>query len=147
MWEVAVSISFIFILELLPQCECCFPLGHVEIDVFGHMHSDGGAHYFIYGFPLGCDRSRFFTMANGCDLSSDDQHILHHLFPQVKVFAVKFLSQLILQLYLATFTMFLQQTLYSININKFIIHFFLLYAILKIMLFLHLPEYNRFIFN
>ena len=77
---------------LFPQCECCFPLGHVEIDVFGHMHSDGGAHYFIYGFPLGCDRSRFFTMANGCDLSSDDQHILHHLFPQVKVFAVKFFN-------------------------------------------------------
>ena len=60
-----------------------------EIDVFSQMHSDGGVLYIVYVFPLpGYHRSRFFIVTNRFDLSSDDQHILHHLFPQGKVFAV-----------------------------------------------------------
>ena len=54
------------------------------------MHSYGGARYFVYGPPLfSCHRSRFFILSNCFDLSSDDQHILHHLFPQGKVFAIE----------------------------------------------------------
>ena len=38
---------------------------------------------------LGYHQSRFFAVSNGFDLSYDDQHILRHLLPQVKVFVIE----------------------------------------------------------
>ena len=60
-------------------------LDHAEVDILRQMHLDGGAHYFVYGSPLfGCHQNWFFAMSNGFDMSSNDQHILHYLFPQGK---------------------------------------------------------------